>query len=112
MYQIPPKLVGPQYETPVVLLILLHLYNNVGVLYFVSLILKSYFLHEGFKNNGVPSNFPVGLAPQKKPPATHQICRKTIGKMLLGIDLWGPFFGVANHQETYKFQHLFLTVGF
>ena len=39
------------------------------------------------------SNFPVGLAPKKKAPGTHHICRKTRGKMLLGVYLWGPFLG-------------------
>ena len=49
------------------------------------------------------SNFPVGLAPPKKAPATHQICRKTVGKMLLEVDLWGgPFWGVANQPENYN----------
>ena len=52
--------------------------------------------------NTLDSNFMVGLAPQKKAPATHQLCSKTIGKMLLEVDLWGPFFGMANHQENYK----------
>ena len=42
----------------------------------------------------------------KKGPGTHHICRKTMGKMLLGIYLWGPFFGVANHQENYKYTHI------
>ena len=42
--------------------------------------------------NTLDSNFMVGLAPQKKAPATHQLCSKTIGKMLLEVDLWGAFF--------------------
>ena len=31
--------------------------------------------------------------PKKKAPGTHHICRKTRGKMLLGVYLWGPFLG-------------------
>ena len=43
----------------------------------------------------------------KKAPATHQLCSKTIGKMLLEVDLWGPFLGRANHQENYKLTDYF-----
>ena len=52
--------------------------------------------------NTLDSNCLVGLAPQKKAPATHQLCSKTIGKRLLEVDLWGPFFGMTDHQEKYK----------
>ena len=47
------------------------------------------------------SNFPVGLAPPKKAPGAHQICRTIIGKMLLEA-IVGAFFGVPNHQENYN----------
>lgn len=40
--------------------------------------------------------------PKKRPPQTKQICSKTRGNMLLEVDLWGSFLGVANHQKITK----------
>ena len=73
-----------------------------SILYIIYCIISYHIIYHIIKF----SNFPVGLAPQKKAPGTHQICRKTIGKMLLKVDLWGAFFGVANHQENHKLYYI------
>ena len=48
------------------------------------------------------SNFPRWIGTPKKAPATHKAHSKTLRKMLLGVDLWWPFLGVAKPQENYK----------
>ena len=71
-----------------------------------------YELSDFFLNGGSKWQFSGWFGtPKKRPPQTEQICSKTTGNMLLEVDLWGPFLGVANHQENCNSKPFYKKVG-
>ena len=56
-----------------------------------------------FEKYGGVSKFPICLACQKKAPATHKTLEE---KMLLGVDLRGPFLGMAKPTGKIKGKYV------